>query len=154
MSLPYMKKTSVMLQIAAATLLGLSGCAGQPEQTTAPENPPAMPDQLAGINWTAERIFDRDATAARSTMTINADDTVNGNTACNNYQGSLERDGNNISFGMLATTRMMCEPAVSGQETGFLEALGETHAWSQAGSQLDLLDENGTAILRFISNEE
>ena len=153
MFLPYMKKTSVMLQIAAATLIGLSGCASQPEQTTATENPP-VPDQLAGINWTAERIFDRDATAAQSTMTINADNTVNGNTACNNYRGSVERDGNNISFGMLATTRMMCEPAVSGQATGFLEALGETHAWSQAGSQLDLLDKNGTAILRFISNED
>jgi putative lipoprotein len=153
MSLPYTKKTSVMLQIAATTLIGLSGCAGQPEQTTATENPP-VPDQLAGINWTAERIFDRDATAAQSTMTINADDTVSGNTACNNYQGSVERDGNNISFGMLAATRMMCEPAVSGQATGFLEALGETHAWSQTGGQLDLLDENGTAILRFTSNEE
>jgi heat shock protein HslJ len=49
---------------------------------------------------------------------------------------------------------MMCEPAISGQETGFLEALDETHTWSQAGGQLDLLDENGTAILRFISNED
>ena len=133
----------------AATFLMLSGCTGQPERASETEQPSTRPDDLVNINWTAESIFDRDAKAATSTMIINADGTVNGNTACNNYRGSVERDGNSISFGMLAATRMMCEPAVSGQETVFLEALGEARSWSRAGSQLNLLDENGATILRF-----
>ncbi len=153
MPLPYKKKTFVVLKFAVAMLIGLSGCASQPEQSTKREKPPAVPDQLTGVNWTAERIFDQDAKAAQSTMTINTDNTVSGNTACNNYHGAVERDDSSLSFGALATTRKMCEPAVSGQETGFLEALGETRGWKQTGNQLDLLDENGTAIVWFIRNE-
>ena len=140
------------MQIAAAALVLLSGCASQPGQMSGAEKPPGGPDQLADISWTAETIFDRDASAARSTMIINTDGTVNGNTACNNYRGSVERDGNKISFGMLASTRMMCEPAVSGQEIVFLEALGEARAWNRNGSQLSLLDESGAAVIRFVRN--
>jgi heat shock protein HslJ len=131
----------------------LAGCATTPDQAAETTGPATAPNQLVTTNWTAERIFDQTADASKSTVIFNADGTVNGSTGCNNYQGAVDLNGSAIEFGLLATTRMMCEPAVSGQEIVFLEALGSVRSWRRMGSTLELLDENNTAVIKLVKND-
>jgi heat shock protein HslJ len=50
-------------------------------------------------------------------------DQVSGSAGCNQYNGSYTLDGDTVTIGPLATTRMACEPDVMDQETAFLTAL-------------------------------
>ena len=49
------------------------------------------------------------------------DDGVSGNAGCNTFGGSAEIDGDSITFGPLATTRMSCGESVDQFEFGVLE---------------------------------
>ena len=128
----------------------LSGCAASPDQAAATTKPVIAANQLLTTNWTAERIFEQTADATKSTVTFNQDGTVNGSTGCNNYQGAVDINDTAIKFGLLATTRKMCEPAVSGQEIVFMEALGSVRNWRRTDSTLELLDENNTVVIRLV----
>jgi heat shock protein HslJ len=128
----------------------LAGCATSPDQATATTKPVIAANQLLTTNWTAERIFDQAADATKSTVTFNEDGTVNGSAGCNNYQGAVDINDTAIEFGLLATTRKMCEPAVSGQEIVFMEALGSVRNLRRNGSTLELLDENNTVVIRLV----
>jgi heat shock protein HslJ len=131
----------------------LAGCAANPDQVAETTQAVTAPNQLVTSSWTAERIFAQTADATESTVIFNEDGTVNGSTGCNNYQGAVDINGTAMGFGLLATTRKMCEPAVSGQEIVFLEALGSVHSWHRMGSTLELLDENNTVVIRLVQND-
>jgi heat shock protein HslJ len=51
------------------------------------------------------------------------EDQVSGSAGCNQYNGSYTLDGDTVTIGPLATTRMACEQDVMDQETAFLTAL-------------------------------
>jgi heat shock protein HslJ len=129
-------------------LVSLASCTSQQNQAVVPSETSPLSGQIAATNWVAERIFGQNADAAESTLIFNKDDTVSGSTGCNNYRGGVEMDGTVIQFGLLAATRKMCEPAVSGQEIVFMEALGAARSWRRLGNTLELVDEHGTAIMR------
>jgi heat shock protein HslJ len=83
------------------------------------ENP-----QLAGTAWLAEDIGGRGVIdRARSTMEFKEPGQVGGLAGCNRYFGAVTLEGDAISFGNLAATRMMCPEALMDQEQRFLEAL-------------------------------
>jgi heat shock protein HslJ len=114
-----------------------------------------MPEPITGTNWKALKIFGSAADAADSQLNITNDGTINGNTGCNNYQGPIEIKGATMKVGLLATTRKMCEPAVSGQERAFLEALAAARTWMRTGGTLLLLDENSKASMELsLLNEQ
>jgi heat shock protein HslJ/phosphoserine phosphatase len=101
--------------------------------------------------WLAEDIMNAGVVdRAQSTLEVQPDGTVAGNTAVNQYRGKATIDGRNIQFGPLATTRRAGPPALMNQESKFLAALDKT-----AGFRIDergllfLLDAEGNAILRF-----
>jgi len=130
----------------------LAGCASTPDQAAKTSKPTPLPSQLMASSWTAELIFDQNANAAQSTLTFMDDDTISGSTGCNNYNGAVELAETSINVGLLATTRKMCEPAISGQETVFLEALGAAKVWRLVGATLELTDEKNIRVMRLTRN--
>ena len=110
-----------------------------------------MDNSLIDTRWVAEKIFANAADAAESTVNFADEGKVGGSTGCNNYSGSVTIELASIDFGMLATTRKMCAPAISGQETVFLEALEITNNWQRVGDTLIFTDENGETIMTLIT---
>jgi heat shock protein HslJ len=64
--------------------------------------------------------------------------------ACNNYFGPFTEDGEKVTIGPLANTRMMCvEEGVMEQEAMYMTALQAAATWSVDGSMLTLRDASG-----------
>ncbi|MFN8528441.1 MAG: META domain-containing protein [Anaerolineae bacterium] len=77
---------------------------------------------------------------------------IGGNAGCNNFSGSFTFDNNQLSIGVLASTRMACADNVMAQETAVINALGNTTGYSISGDTLVLnyLNADGSAgVLTF-----
>jgi heat shock protein HslJ len=85
------------------------------------------------------------------TATFDATGHVGGSGGCNEYGGSYETDGREITFGEIASTLIGCPPDVSEQEGAFLDALGRAASFDIQGSVLTLLDEDGRFLLSFVA---
>ena len=137
------------LALAVFTLLG--ACTSGTRQT-ADDRPAAPPrltaGELADTRWQAVSILGKPVGATIPTLEFGQDGQVTGNAGCNRYNGETTIEDSSMEFGLLATTRKMCEPAVSGQETVFLEALGVTRSWDGSRDTLELIDEENAVVLR------
>jgi heat shock protein HslJ len=149
-----------VIKCSTATILAIAlitaGCTGTQEAVVEPTAPAdeavatqPQPTGLGKTDWKAIGILGRAADSADSTLSFLGDGQVAGNGGCNAYQGGVTLEDNNIEFGALATTRMMCSPPISGQETVFLEALGMVRSWEQSDDILELIDEGHEVVLRF-----
>jgi heat shock protein HslJ len=101
-------------------------------------------------SWIVTSYYSGDAiTSVVGDATLTADfaddGTVSGNAGCNNYNGPYEIDGDSISIGPLAGTKMACSSdELSKQETDYLAALELAESFTVTGNRLDLLREGGT----------
>jgi heat shock protein HslJ len=146
------KPHSFIAVLCAAVLL--TACTGNNKEsenevavTTAT---PVMIDPIADTSWKAVKIFNREAGAAESILNLSGDNKSSGNTGCNNFQGAVEINNSNLKFGLLATTRKFCTPAINGQEKAFLEALEATRTWVRTGDTLQLKDESNAVAMELI----
>ncbi len=73
---------------------------------------------------------------------------VGGRAACNSYRGSVEFDGDKVTFGEFAWTEMGCEPTVMESEAAFLTALMSTTSFQLAGDRLTLSGPDGDLEFR------
>jgi len=71
------------------------------------------------------------------TLTFGAEE-VSGSAGCNRFWASYTTDGDSISFGPAATTRMACEEPLMTQEREFLAALVSAVTWRIDGNVLDM----------------
>lgn len=126
--------------LAAWVMLGVVGCSG----------PGTAQGTLEGTSWLVEEALGRGVLdGIRSTVEFPEAGRVAGQAACNRYSGAIGRSGERIdSIGPLATTRMMCPPAVMDQEQRVLEALGLARRLAREGAYLTLYDEGGEALIR------
>jgi heat shock protein HslJ len=114
------------------------------------------PAELAGTSWMLESIGmpdDPQPVLEDSEITLlfdEQDGTLAGNAGCNQYQGSYERDGDQLNVGALISTRMACaEPeGVMLQEREYLDALQSAESYQVQGEQLTITYANDS-ILRF-----
>lgn len=84
--------------------------------------------------------------AADSTITLifGADGTVSGNASCNSYNGSYQTDGDALTIGPLATTRMACaSDELNAQEAQYLAALQASATYDISNDQLTIRDAGG-----------
>ncbi len=101
-------------------------------------------------SWTVTSYYAGDAilsVTGDATLTADfADDgSVSGNAGCNNYNGPYEIDGDSITIGPLAGTKMACtSEELSKQEADFLAALELATTFIVTGDRLDLLRDGGT----------
>lgn len=117
--------------------------------------PPAnTPAPLIGVTW---RVLDIKGQPTRervrSTLSIAEDGRTGGKGGCNNYFTQATLEGNRLSFGSPASTRMACpEPAMS-QEASFFSALGAVAAYTVVGDNLKLTDANGNPVLNLVKDK-
>lgn len=79
------------------------------------------------------------------TITFNADGTVNGNAGCNNYRGTYKQEENNLIFGPLMSTKMMC-PSIDG-ENQFTKILSAPVFATINGTELFLSQDGNEAMV-------
>jgi len=117
----------------------------------------ATPPALVGTEWVAIGINNGRGGVAGAlagvevTATFGEDGRVTGSGGCNRYFGPYALDGDALSIGPLASTRMACfEPAgVGEQETAYLAALGRVATWSIREDRLQLRDPDGALQVDF-----
>jgi heat shock protein HslJ len=74
---------------------------------------------------------------------------VSGSSGCNRFTGTYQEDGESISLGPLAGTRMACADEVMTAERAYLAALAEAASWSATAASLTLSNEAGEKLLRY-----
>lgn len=103
---------------------------------------PAAAVQPAATPWL---LPDR---GSRPTLRFSADQgSVSGATGCNTYFGNAYASGNTLSFGALATTKMMCFDALAVQEIQYLDLLSKVRGYQNSGSQLVLSTSDGRQLV-------
>lgn len=88
-----------------------------------------------------------------STATFGADGRINGSAGCNTYMGPYQSDGQSLTIGPLATTRMLCAQPVMDQETAFLAALGKATHYQFESGRLVLRDASGATQATFVRGQ-
>ena len=82
--------------------------------------------------------------------TLRLDDGhLSGYSGCNRYVGGYTLDGDRLTVGPIATTRMACAPEAMEAENTFLAALGAAARLVVSKDELVLADEGRRALLRF-----
>lgn len=107
-----------------------------------------IPEALSQTSWRAVAIAGAPpATDTPSTLTIDADGAISGNTGCNSYFGQAEVTDQTITITGLGTTRMACPDPQMQQERAFLEALGKAQGWQIEDQALSLEDSTGSPLI-------
>jgi heat shock protein HslJ len=73
---------------------------------------------------------------------------ASGFTGCNRMTGSFVLEGDALSFGLLATTRMACEALSSQVEMGYLQSIESVTRWRRRDDGLELMDLEGRVRMR------
>jgi len=73
-----------------------------------------------------------------------------GSGGCNRLLGSYTLQGASVAFGQVASTMMVCVDGME-QETAFFRTLESVRAWKIRGDGLELLDESGRVVARFVA---
>jgi heat shock protein HslJ len=97
---------------------------------------------LPGTSWIVTSINRVPTADPKPTIDFGDDGSVSGNTTCNQYSGTYTVDGDNIDFSPLASTMMACtDPALSAQESIFIETVQGSTFWAIDGGNLSLTGE-------------
>ncbi|BCL76176.1 hypothetical protein JHS3_19120 [Jeongeupia sp. HS-3] len=82
---------------------------------------------LQGAEW---RTVSKASHPAR--LNFGADGRISGSAGCNRYSGQYTLNGDALTIGKVATTRMACAPAAMKQETAFLKLLNQVQRYAIA----------------------
>jgi heat shock protein HslJ len=115
------------------------------------------PPSLSGINWIANGInngrggVQSVVIGNEITAVFGEDGSLSGWTGCNNYGGTYEVDGEEMSIGPLAATEKFCEQpeGTMDQESQYLAALQTVATWSIDGDVLDLRTSEGSRAVSY-----
>ncbi len=129
----------------------LAGCCRLIAQEAQPSPAGPLESELHGRRWLLERVEGREISGSpRPFITFTSDGKVTGNAGCNQFGGQAQVSGNSIRLGPLIATRRACvDQERMNIEQRFLEALERAHSWRVDRDRLVLLNQEGTAILRF-----
>lgn len=135
---------AITIALASVVALQLSATGARAQEATG----------LTDMTWLAEDIGGGGVVDnLQSTLRIKPSGRVSGSGGCNRFNGTAKIDGGKISFGPLATSRMMCPPAVMDQERKFLDALAKATTYEIEETFLRLLGEDGVALARLVKSE-
>ena len=89
------------------------------------------------------------------TAVFTEDGSISGSAGCNNYSGTYEVDGANISFGPLVANERFCEEpqGTMQQEQEYLAALGTVTTWNIDGDLLDLRTAESSRAVSYTAGE-
>ncbi|WP_414718349.1 META domain-containing protein [Stutzerimonas nosocomialis] len=116
-------------------VFGLGGCATEP--TSLQEN----------LTYAAEWIGDEPVIGRTQLTLVLSEGRAYGNGGCNHWFGSYVRDGEQLRFSELGSTRRACGEAIMAQERRFLDTLGQVQRWDISNlDQLRLWPAQGAPI--------
>jgi len=123
------------------------------------EEVPPEPLPLGGTTWDLDSIYSGDTVSSvvagsQVTMALADDGSVSGSAGCNTYSGTYSLDGDALSFGPLASTKMVCAEDVMAQEAAFIDAMSRVSSSEIEGTGLTLLDASGAPLLGFVGVPE
>ena len=132
--------------LAAALSVLFAAC-----QTTPAE--PA-PSRLAGSEWRPVVLDNYPVPDdSQDFIAFKLEGQIVGNSGCNNLTGSYAEEGVALTFGPIASTRMMCPDDQMLVETELLEVLEETHAVWREGTNLTLMGDGNRVLARFVQTD-
>ena len=113
---------------------------------------PASNFSLEGNTWTLTSFIEgEDVQSPIQNTTITAyfeDGEIIGSAGCNGYFGAYTVDGNEITIGVLGSTRMTCEPEEKmQQEYQYLEMLGNVTTYAIEENQLTLCTDGNLTLV-------
>ena len=108
------------------------------------------PESLNDTTWTITMIDQFPVLEAIPTEVRFADGRVSGNAGCNRFNGTYDVASNALTFGPMASTRMMCSEKQMAQEAKFLALLSSTltKRYSVEGNLILADDKGNRATLR------
>lgn len=117
------------------------------------------PTPLAGTPWqmlgynNARGGFSSAIAGTEITALFGEDGSLSGSAGCNTYRAAYEADGDGISIGPAATTRMMCaEPeGIMEQEAAYLQALQSATAYRIQGDELEMTNSEGVRVVAYVA---
>lgn len=130
--------------LIVAASLALAACNSTAPKSAAPADAP-----LAGTRWQVTHVgalAAQSETEAPGWLQIQADQ-VEGHTGCNGLSGTATLAGTALSFGPIAITKRYC-PRSAAIETALLDALGKTQGARVTATTLELLDAEGSILVR------
>lgn len=133
--------------VLAALPLGTAALA----QSTPPDGgTPA----LEGTNWQLTALAgaaDASAVPAMGANLVLQGGSASGFGGCNQFNGSYTLDGQDITFGPIASTKMACDDAKMSFESVYLGAIPTVASYAIADDTLTLLDGSGAPALTYAS---
>lgn len=144
------------IQSSSATVAVASSDAGAATSTEAeitPAETPSPPNGgLLNTYWKLIVLHDTEIVVSDNqrepNILLNAENRVTGSDGCNNMSGSYLLDGEKLTFGEMAGTRMACADD-GAQAQIFNEALTKVASYTVHSDQLELRDATGLVIARF-----
>ena len=102
---------------------------------------------LLDKEWKVYQIGENQIDESNPTLLFQGDaKQVGGFAGCNRFFSSFTVDGNSLNLGVAGMTRMMCQDMTV--EDAFVKALEQVRSFEVSGAELQLMDEDGTAIIR------
>jgi len=133
--------------IIGLLLVAVAGC-GSDSDDSGPSSSSSS-TKLEGTHWLLQDSEDLPTDGVSVTAEF-ADGRMSGSSGCNTYNAAYTTDHPQITIGPdIATTKMACEPGPAQVEIAFLEALPKVTEYTIDGDTLELLDDDGTALLTF-----
>ncbi len=83
------------------------------------------------------------APGVETSLTFGKDGSIRGSVGCNTFGGDYKIDGDNIIFGMLASTEMACEEPLMQQERAVFNAFTNSTTFKIEGSLLTITSSDG-----------
>jgi heat shock protein HslJ len=109
--------------LAAAVAASLAGC-GHSRSAESEALVPQDPGDLNGTEWVLVAMGDTDAVPPSRTVTLNvAEETASGAGPCNQFRLPFSVDGDELTTGPIAATKVACAPRVMRAERRIFQAL-------------------------------
>lgn len=118
-----------------------------PAETTSPPN-----GELVNTYWKLILLNDTEITVVDNQrephIVLNAENRLSGSDGCNRLMGTYLLDGEKLTLGEMAGTRMACAEG-AGQAQAFNETLTKVATYTVHSDQLELRDATGLVLARF-----
>jgi heat shock protein HslJ len=102
--------------------------------------------QLSG-NYSVTKLINNDTLMITPDINFDASaNRVSGFSGCNRFNGSYTIDGNNITFGPLASTKMMCREEANTIEHNMFDTLSQVNSFSLQNNVLTLFKDKDVLL--------
>lgn len=146
-----MLKKIIAATVISASLLAV-GCSSMPSAVQQEQNLTLLQNKTWIMTHIGATEYKIDPSAQNiPSIQFHANDMrVSGTDGCNRLMANYMIKGNQISFGPMAGTKMMC-PDTMELSSKYTEALSKVAGYQVYGHTLKLLDRHGNIVLKYVS---